>query len=46
MKEPSRLETMAALAAVEGAAKSLGEATGMGVVRAYGAKASVEGVTA
>ncbi|GAA6028811.1 hypothetical protein JCM8097_007407 [Rhodosporidiobolus ruineniae] len=38
LKEPSRLETMAALAAVEGAAKSLGEATGMGVVRAYGAK--------
>ncbi|GAA5864790.1 hypothetical protein JCM8547_009234 [Rhodosporidiobolus lusitaniae] len=46
LKEPSRLEAMAALAAVEGAAKSLGEATGMGVVRAYGAKASVEGVTA
>ncbi|GAA5889491.1 hypothetical protein JCM6882_007049 [Rhodosporidiobolus microsporus] len=44
LKEPSRLETMAALSAVEGAAKSLGEATGMGLVRAYGAKASVEGV--
>ncbi|GAA6009978.1 hypothetical protein JCM10207_007503 [Rhodosporidiobolus poonsookiae] len=46
LKEPSRLETMAALAAVEGAAKSLGEATGLGVVRAFGAKASVEGVVA
>ncbi|GAA5982450.1 hypothetical protein JCM11641_006120 [Rhodosporidiobolus odoratus] len=46
LKEPSRLEAMAALAAVEGAAKSLGEATGMGVVRAYGAKAGAEGVVA
>ncbi|GAA5971112.1 hypothetical protein JCM21900_004568 [Sporobolomyces salmonicolor] len=44
LKEPSRLETMCALAAVEGAAKSLGEATGTGVVRAYGAKAGAEGV--
>lgn len=44
LKEPSRLETMCALAAVEGAARSLGEATGTGVVRAYGAKAGAEGV--
>ncbi|GAA5933298.1 uncharacterized protein JCM15063_001276 [Sporobolomyces koalae] len=42
LKEPSRLETMCALAAVEGAAKSLSEATGTGVVRAYGAKAGAE----
>ncbi|GJN90016.1 hypothetical protein Rhopal_003011-T1 [Rhodotorula paludigena] len=42
LKEPSRLETMCALAAVEGAAKSLGEATGTGIVRAFGAKAGVE----
>ncbi|GAA5956977.1 hypothetical protein JCM3765_006658 [Sporobolomyces pararoseus] len=45
LKEPSRLETMCALAAVEGAAKSLSEATGTGVVRAYGAKAGAEGVS-
>ncbi|GAA6059761.1 hypothetical protein JCM10212_001969 [Sporobolomyces blumeae] len=44
LKEPSRLETMCALAAVEGAAKSLAEATGTGVVRAYGAKAGAEDV--
>ncbi|GAA5987325.1 hypothetical protein JCM10908_001910 [Rhodotorula pacifica] len=41
LKEPSRLETMCAVAAVEGAAKSLAEATGTGVVRAYGAKSGV-----
>lgn len=41
LKEPSRLETMCAVAAVEGAAKSLAEATGAGVVRAYGAKSGV-----
>ncbi|KWU43759.1 hypothetical protein RHOSPDRAFT_29552 [Rhodotorula sp. JG-1b] len=41
LKEPSRLETMCALAAVEGAAKSLSEATGAGVVRAFGAKSGV-----
>lgn len=46
LKEPSRLETMCALAAVEGAAKSLAEATGTGVVRAFGAKAGVDGVSA
>ncbi|BGO92573.1 hypothetical protein JCM10020v2_004244 [Rhodotorula toruloides] len=43
LKEPSRLETMCALAAVEGAAKSLAEATGTAIARAYGAKAGVEG---
>ncbi|PRQ77733.1 hypothetical protein AAT19DRAFT_8801 [Rhodotorula toruloides] len=43
LKEPSRLETMCALAAVEGAAKSLSEATGTAIARAYGAKAGVEG---
>ena len=41
LKEPSRLETMCAVAAVEGAAKSLSEATGAGVVRAFGAKSGV-----
>lgn len=46
LREPSRLETMCALAAVEGAAKSLAEATGTGVVRAFGAKAGAEGVGA
>lgn len=37
--EPSRLETMAALNAVEGAAKVLSEATGTGLVRSYAARA-------
>ncbi|GAA5867005.1 hypothetical protein JCM3774_003753 [Rhodotorula dairenensis] len=41
LKEPSRLETMCAVAAVEGAAKSLAEATGTGLVRAFGAKSGV-----
>lgn len=42
LKEPSRLETMCAVAAVEGAAKSLAEATGTGIVRAYGAKSGAQ----
>lgn len=37
--EPSRLETMAALNAVEGAAKVLSAATGTGIVRSYAARA-------
>lgn len=39
--EPSRLETMCALAAVEGASRSLAEEAGIAVVRSYGAKAGV-----
>lgn len=39
LQEPSRLETMCALNAVEGAAKSLSEATGGAVVRAFGSRA-------
>ncbi|POY75295.1 putative Proline racemase [Rhodotorula taiwanensis] len=37
LKEPSRLETMCAVAAVEGAAKSLAEATGTGIVLGFAA---------
>ena len=37
--EPSRLETMCALAGVEGAARVLSEATGAAIVRSYGTKA-------
>lgn len=38
LQEPSRLETMCALAGVEGAAKVLSEATGSALVRSYGAR--------
>ncbi|SCV74902.1 BQ2448_7931 [Microbotryum intermedium] len=43
LQEPSRLETMCALNAVQGAAKSLNQATGTGLVRSYGAKAGTVG---
>ncbi|KAI9604839.1 hypothetical protein H4Q26_002809 [Puccinia striiformis f. sp. tritici PST-130] len=39
LKEPSRLESMCALSGVDSAAKKLTEISGLGVVRAYGAKA-------
>ncbi|PLW42399.1 hypothetical protein PCANC_11346 [Puccinia coronata f. sp. avenae] len=41
LKEPSRLESMCALSGVDSAAKKLTESSGLGVVRAYGAKAGV-----
>lgn len=40
--EPSRLETMLALGAVEGATRALSEASGAAVVRSFGAKGGVE----
>lgn len=39
--EPSRLETMCALSAVEGAARVLSEATGATIVRSYGARGGI-----
>ncbi|KAI8457680.1 hypothetical protein BY996DRAFT_4578083 [Phakopsora pachyrhizi] len=42
LQEPSRLETMCALSGVDCAAKKLNEASGLGVVRAFGAKAGVQ----
>lgn len=39
LQEPSRLETMCALAGVEGAAKVLSEATGVALVRSYASRA-------
>ncbi|KNZ55543.1 eukaryotic translation initiation factor 3 subunit H [Puccinia sorghi] len=41
LKEPSRLESMCALSGVDSAAKKLTESSGLGVVRAFGAKAGV-----
>lgn len=41
LQEPNRLETMLALAGVEGAAKSLSEATGTAVVRSFGSRAGL-----
>ncbi|KAI9608195.1 hypothetical protein KEM48_003327 [Puccinia striiformis f. sp. tritici PST-130] len=41
LKEPSRLESMCALSGVDSAAKKLTKISGLGVVRAYGAKAGV-----
>lgn len=39
--EPSRLETMCALSAVDGAAKVLSEATGASIVRSYGSRGGI-----
>jgi translation initiation factor 3 subunit H len=39
LKEPSRLETMCALGGIEGAAKTLSQATGVVLAKSYGAKA-------
>ncbi|KAH9818037.1 hypothetical protein DFH28DRAFT_888873 [Melampsora americana] len=41
LQEPSRLETMCALSGVDGAAKKLCEMSGLGVIRAFGAKAGI-----
>ncbi|POW21447.1 hypothetical protein PSHT_02378 [Puccinia striiformis] len=41
LKEPSRLESMCAVSGVDSAAKKSTEISGLGVVRAYGAKAGV-----
>ncbi|KAG0147507.1 hypothetical protein CROQUDRAFT_656073 [Cronartium quercuum f. sp. fusiforme G11] len=41
LQEPSRLETMCALSGVDGAAKKLSETSGLGIVRAFGAKAGI-----
>lgn len=43
--EPSRLETMCALAAVEGAARVLSEATGTAVVRSFASRAGTAAAT-
>lgn len=39
LQEPSRLETMCALAGVDGAANVLSQATGAALVRSYGSRA-------
>lgn len=41
LQEPSRLETICALSGVDGAAKKLCEISGLGVIRAFGAKAGI-----
>lgn len=41
LKEPSRLESMCALSGVDSAAQKLTESSGLGVIRAFGAKAGL-----